>query len=99
MNETLTHADLDLLMDALKSHETHAQQGEFMGDMLSAILCRGDEKTMSDVQAKRDAERKKKEAAQRRLVEDISMLRAKLILVRRRVDAEVADRVLQEARQ
>lgn len=97
----LDHKDIDLLMEGLESIEKAHAAGEalagVMGSMITGMATNGDTKAMEDYEQKRERERMKKAAERRRKQEDVFLLRAKLVGIRRELDGEVAERIVNEA--
>lgn len=98
----LEHKDIDLLMEGLESIEKAQIAGDAMGDMMGSLFVgmasKEDPAAMEKFQRERDLERTKRAASRRRKQEDVFLLRAKLVGLRRELDGEVAERIVSEAR-
>lgn len=97
----LTHADIDLLMDGLESIEKAAQSADAMGSimtsMFSSMAFKDDPIAMEKAKREDDLRREKERLSRRRKQEDVFILRAKLVTIRRELDSEVAGRIIDEA--
>jgi hypothetical protein len=83
----LSRQDIEFLMDCVDAKEKVDSQTEFVGEMLTAVFCKGEDQYEK---AKREAERRREESqAKQRVVRDrCTLLRAKLIHVRDSLDAD-----------
>lgn len=92
----LDHEDVELLMEALDSHLSKAQQTRAMASMLGAVLIR-DDKGREEFE-KHEKVREAEDARKQRVVSDkVVLLKAKLISLRSDLDGEAADKVLEES--
>lgn len=101
MANELTHTDIDLLMEGLESIEKAAAATEgmtmMMGTVLGSLAMKDDPEGMEKYKREQQVARDKQRAERRRKQEDVYLLRAKLVQVRRGLDGEVADRIIAEA--
>lgn len=95
--DSLTYDDFETLMEALDALDTRANSEGFTQSLLGAMLAPSKDAAEKYVLEK-DQQRKAKEHLQRSLKEKTAILRAKLILARRQLDSQEADRALNDAR-
>lgn len=85
MNDSLDVQDIDLLMQALEALSEHGKMESAFGDLVGAILTQDEQKRQEWIEGidQRDYERKHQE---RFLQEQIVIVKAKLIQIRRHLD-------------
>lgn len=93
----LDHQDIDLLMEGLESIERASSTNDALSDVMGAILIGKDPDAQEAYRKEREADRRKKSADRRRKQEDVYMLRAKLVGIRRELDSDVAERIVRDA--
>lgn len=96
--DAFTYNDFELMLKALKALEVEASSNFVMKSMLGTMLSRSKEEAEERLQ-KAQKEANDQEYKQRALQEDISLLRAKLILARKDLDSEEADRAFKAAQE
>lgn len=95
-NTSLNQADIDTLLEACDALQAKAASGFMMKSMLSVMLSRDEEQAKQRLREE-DERFKREELARRRQTDDIYLLRAKLIQMRRDLDSSDAERVLEDA--
>lgn len=71
--------DIDTLVEALEAWENKSDVGEFMGDLLGAMLCKDDPVAKAKMETERRDRMQKADREKRRRKERSVVLRAKLI--------------------
>ena len=88
MTHELTKQDVDTLIDAVEAWEKSTHMDGLMGDMLTAVVFRGDDAALVKMKRERELENQKREAKRKTMRERGVLLRAKLIQLRDSMDAD-----------
>lgn len=86
MNQTnLTTKECEVIIEALDKLPESGLAGEMMGDLFSAILMKDDVDSPAkrDFEAKRTAEKNKRETEKKELEETVAIIKAKVIQIKR----------------
>lgn len=80
----ITAQDCDVLLSALKSHLTRQASADAMGDLMGAIMLRGeDERNAFDMKRAEDKRRRQLEVNDE--IETVTVLQAKIVMIKRRL--------------
>lgn len=91
MNEELTLDELEVLNEAMSTWVDKDSVGNFMGDIVGAMVMRPEHPGYADYKAERDMERAEAERARKARMERSILIRAKLIHM---MDAKRADALI-----
>ncbi len=85
--------DIAVLLDALKAWEQKDTAGQILGELFGAMVAGDDPMARLELEAKRAKDRSEREQAKRVREETSTLLRAKLITIRKRrnVESLIAD--------
>lgn len=95
MNSDFTSDDVENLLEAVSAWEAEISRNGLMGSMMGAMLCPPGkrESFKADEEKRMAAER----LQQRQRRDKATLLKAKIILIRQRIESESADKVIEEA--
>lgn len=79
----LTEKDFDLIIDGLDFLPERGSTGDILGEMLTAMILKGDNEGKEKMLRERERKQREKNEGQRILREDIKILQGKLLLLKR----------------
>jgi len=81
----LSKDDYNILIEALDSWVKRDFSGKMFGDIMTAVLFKGDEEGMAKIKEEREAEKAKQKEQEKRDEEIAVLLKSKLILMRNKI--------------
>lgn len=99
MSTAFNHDEVQLLLESLESHEKNGSMGRAMGSIIGMMICGKDEESRKKFEQEEEKRTALEAIKSRRLSENCTLLRAKLIQYRREIDSHDADKLLADSRQ
>lgn len=79
----LTEQDFDLIVSGLDELPNKGQAGEFMFSIFSGLIAKDDPEAKAKIEAENAKRRIKEEQQKRQMLEEVALLKGKLIMLKR----------------